>query len=130
MPIDFTNIEQVKTAIMQHISSPAADRWRLGHGIPDVSDSVSIAHRIEFQEGSLWRHAKLAAVEHCLFELVRENRIAYLRYQQVNGVWRDWYGPHPTTDEERRAWERVRATIALRAKRTDEDEPAAKEGEE
>jgi hypothetical protein len=130
MPIDFTNTEQVKAAIMQHISSPSADRWRLGHGIPDVSVSSSIAHRIQFQEGSLWRHTELAAVKHCLFELVRENRIAYLRKQRGNGQWRDWYGPLPTTNEERAAWAALRERVAAQAKRTEEEEPAAEEGDE
>ena len=124
--IDFTNIDQVKAAIMQHISSPAADRWRLGHGIPDVSDALSIAHRIEFQAGSLYRHAKLAAVEHCLFQLVQENRIMYL----LCPAGRDWYGPMPTTDEQRAAWAALRERIAARAKRTEEEEPAAEEGDE
>jgi hypothetical protein len=43
----------------------------------------------------------------------------------VGGAWRDWYGPHPTTNQERAAWATLRERAAARVKRTEEEEPAA-----
>jgi hypothetical protein len=110
--IDFTNIEQVKAAIMQNLprsTTPIDDR------LPSFSTAMSIAHRVEFQKCAA-RHTHIHVITRCLRELAAENRIM-AGYGLRNTV----FGPLPTTDRERERWAFFNAAVAAR------EEPAAKD---
>ncbi len=108
---DWTNDEQIKTAIMASINS---DDYRHIQGrypdIPDMSNALQIAHRVQFEER--WLHSHIVDIERCLHQLVAENRIEYASNGMRNGVLREWYGPLATTDAERAKWDFLRQRVA------------------
>jgi hypothetical protein len=116
--IDFTNIEQVKAAIMQHLprtSTPIDDR------LPSFSTAMSIAHRVEFQKCAA-RHTHIHVITRCLRELAAENRIM-AGYGLRNTV----FAPLPTTDRERERWAFFNAAVAARLAREQQAEEPAEE---
>jgi hypothetical protein len=121
--IDFTNTEQVKTAIMQHL--PREERWggRLDDRLPSFSTAMSIAHRVEFQKCAA-RHTHIQMITRCLRELAADGLI-----MAGYGLRNDIFAPLPTTDRERERWAFFNATIAARLAREQqqqqEEEPAA-----
>jgi hypothetical protein len=115
--IDFTNTEQVKTAIMQHL--PRDGGGRLDDRLPLFSTAMSIAHRIEFQKCAS-RHTHIQMITRCLRELAADGLI-----MAGHGLRNDIFAPLPTTDRERERWAFFNATIAARLAR--EQQPQAEE---
>jgi hypothetical protein len=105
---DWTNDEQIKTAIMANISDSMYPHRgaRYAH-IPNLSDSLQIAHRVQFED-RLGRHSHIVDIERCLHQLVTENLIEYSLCNMGNGVIREWYGPLAMTDAEIADWNAVR----------------------
>jgi hypothetical protein len=120
--IDFTNTEQVKAAIMQHLphsSTPLDDR------LPAFSTAMSIAHRVEFQKCAA-RHTHIQVITQCLRELAAENRI-----MAGHGLRNTIFAPLPTTDRDRERWAFFNAAVAARAAREQQaEEPAADSDDE
>ena len=107
---DWTNDEQIKTAIMANINSdlyPAIQRQY--PDMPDVSDALQIAHQVQFEERR--QHSHIVDIERCLHQLVAENRIEYVSWMR-DGKLREKYGPLVTTDAERAKWDLLRQRVA------------------
>lgn len=107
---DWTNDEQIKTAIMANINSdlyPAIQRQY--PDMPDVSDALQIAHQVQFHEWG-W-HPHIVDIKRCLHQLVAENRIEYVSWMR-DGKLREKYGPLVTTDAERAKWDLLRQRVA------------------
>lgn len=105
---DWTNDEQVKTVIMANIWSDIPPRYAY---VPDMSDALQIAHRVQFEE-RLSRHSHIVDIERCLHQLVAENRIEYTRIRMRDLTYTERYGPLATTDEERAKWNAFRQQFA------------------
>ena len=107
---DWTNDEQIKTAIMANINSdlyPAIQRQY--PDMPDVSDALQIAHQVQFEERR--QHSHIVDIKRCLHQLVAENRIEYVSWMR-DGKLREKYGPLVTTDAERAKWDLLRQRVA------------------
>jgi hypothetical protein len=108
---DWTNDEQIKTAIMASINSDHYPAMQERYpNIPDMSDALSIAHRVQFEERR--QHSHIVDIKRCLHQLVAENRIEYASSGMRDGKLREQYGPLATTDEERAKWDFLRQRLA------------------
>jgi hypothetical protein len=138
MPIDYTNNQQVEDAIMQHISSALAS-WE----IADVSTDDRICSRIHdhYRRSVHDRRPPGSndAVRAALGRLYAAGRLWSRRHMMFDGTYQMWYGLPPTTDEQRTAWAAFDRKLAERhaalqasiaAVRSEQEEPAAEEGDE
>jgi hypothetical protein len=108
---DWTNDEQIKTAIMANINSDLYPTIQLRYpDMPDASNALEIAHRVQFE--GRWLHSHIVDIERCLYQLVAEKRIEYALSGMRDGVRREQYGPLATTDAERAKWDFLRQRFA------------------